>query len=60
ESQNAFLGDYTWLAAYNGKVYGAWTEALPVSTEAPSPQPGRPPRAMTVVRVGFADFSSVR
>ncbi len=60
ESQNAFLGDYTWLAAYNGKVYGAWTEALPVSTEAPSPQPGHPPRAMTVVRVGFADFSSVR
>ena len=62
ESQNAFLGDYTWLTAYNGKVYGAWAESVPATAEssATSPQPGRPPRAMTVVRVGFADFSGVR
>ena len=26
--QPAFLGDYTWLTAYNHKVYGTWTEAL--------------------------------
>ena len=27
--QNAFLGDYEWLAAYGGKVYGIWAEAAP-------------------------------
>jgi len=52
--QPAFLGDYTWLTAYNDKVYGAWTEAVPApETE---PKPGRWPRSATVVRVGFADF----
>ncbi|HXJ04920.1 MAG TPA: sialidase family protein [Candidatus Acidoferrum sp.] len=60
ESQNAFLGDYTWLVAYDRKVYGIWTEALPPSTDSQPPQPGRPQRSMTVVRVGFADFSTVR
>ena len=29
--QPAFLGDYTWLTAYNRKVFGAWTEALPTA-----------------------------
>jgi len=53
--QPAFLGDYTWLTAYDRKVYGVWTEALPVvETE---PKTGRWPRPATVVRVGFADFS---
>src|SRR5215471_9251750 len=51
----AFLGDYTWLTAYDRKVYGTWTEALPV-TEATS-KPGSRPRPETAVRVGFADFS---
>jgi hypothetical protein len=50
----AFLGDYTWLTVLNGKAYGAWTEA---SSEEAVLQPGRPPRAGTVVKVGFADFS---
>lgn len=54
--QPAFLGDYTWLTAYNGKVYGAWTEATPAS-DAPQ-QAGSRPRPATVVRIGFADFSS--
>jgi hypothetical protein len=60
ESQNAFLGDYTWLVAYDRKVYGIWTEALPPSVDSQPLQPGRPQRSMTVVRVGFADFSTVR
>lgn len=51
----AFLGDYTWLAAYDHKVYGVWTEAS--SAEEPEQATGRPPRAATVVRVGSADFS---
>lgn len=52
-AQPAFLGDYTWLTVFNGKAYGAWTEAVPGETES---QPGRPPRPATVVKVGFADF----
>ena len=51
----AFLGDYTWLTAYDHKVYGIWTEALPMpETE---PQNGRRFGPPTVVRVGVADFS---
>jgi hypothetical protein len=54
--QPAFLGDYTWLAAYDRKVYGAWTEALSATG---TPQPGRRPGPGTAVVVGFADFSGV-
>lgn len=54
-AQPTFLGDYTWLTVLNGKAYGAWTEALP--TETAEPHPGRPPRPLTIVRVGTADFS---
>ena len=52
----AFLGDYTWLTAYDHKVYGVWTEAS--SAEEPEQPAGRGPRVATVVRSGFADFSS--
>lgn len=51
-SQPAFLGDYTWLTAYDHRVYGAWTEALPTAEAGAKTQ-----RPATVVRVGFADFS---
>lgn len=51
----AFLGDYTWLTAYDGKVYGVWTQALP--TAETDFKPGRFPRQATAVWVGFADFS---
>lgn len=50
----AFLGDYTWLTVFDGKAYGAWTEATAEDRTAP---PGRPPRPGTVIKVGFADFS---
>ena len=53
--QPAFLGDYTWLTAYNRKVFGAWTEALP--TADPLANAGRRRGPSTAVRVGFADFS---
>jgi hypothetical protein len=52
----AFLGDYTWLTAYDHKVYGIWTEASSAPTET-APANGRPPRPGTLVRVGYADFS---
>ncbi len=52
-----FLGDYTWLAASDRKVYGVWTEALPPTGTEQST--GQPPRPTTAVRVGYADFSGV-
>lgn len=39
-----FIGDYTGIAAYDGRVYGAWTE----NTSAKARH--------TIVRVGVADF----
>jgi hypothetical protein len=51
----AFLGDYSWLTAYDGRVYGAWTQALP--TAQTDFTPGHFPRPATAVWVGFADFS---
>jgi len=44
--QDIFFGDYTGLAALEGRVYGAWTER---------PDTGSKPRG-TIVRVGVADF----
>jgi hypothetical protein len=54
----AFLGDYTWLTAYDHKVYGIWTEVIP-STETELSKDAHAPRPATVVRVGFADFSGL-
>jgi hypothetical protein len=56
--QPAFLGDYTWLTAYNHKVYGAWTEALPTAEAPANAEHRRGPG--TAVRVGLADFSDTR
>ena len=47
EPENAFLGDYEWLTARDGRVYGVWTEAA---------EPRRP----TIIRVGTADFGAKR
>jgi hypothetical protein len=60
ESEMAFLGDYTWLTAYNNKVYGVWTETVATAADAPAtPAPGnRRNRGATAVRVGTADFSA--
>ncbi len=54
EGRNAFLGDYTWLTAYDGRVYGIWAETAPAEMSAAS---GRPTSMVgTVVRIGTADF----
>ena len=53
EGRGAFLGDYTWLTAYDSRVYGVWAETAPAtdSTEAGARQ-----RARTVIKVGAARF----
>ena len=57
--QNAFLGDYMWMTAYAGRVYGIWAEA-----EAPSDSgvtgTARRRGSPTIVRVGTADFTTQR
>ncbi len=62
ESQQAFLGDYTWLTAYNNKVYGVWTETVPPPAEAPAHEavPVARRRDGTAIRVGTADFSGMK
>jgi hypothetical protein len=60
ETQQVFLGDYTWLTANGDNVYGAWAEAVAPPPDAPAPPPGRGPRSFTAVRVGFADFSGIK
>ncbi|MGI8510514.1 MAG: sialidase family protein [Gemmatimonadaceae bacterium] len=51
---SAFLGDYSGLAAYDGRVYGVWTEEAPT---APAASSGRP-RPNTIIRIGVADFGT--
>ncbi|MGH9451954.1 MAG: sialidase family protein [Terriglobia bacterium] len=48
DADGGFIGDYTGIAAYNGRVYGAWTErpSLKLSKK----------KQQTIVRVGVADF----
>jgi hypothetical protein len=61
--QNASLGDYMWMVAYDGRVYGVWTEAAPEASEtAQNPNPAAPTfrRTPTIFRVGTADFHGVR
>lgn len=55
--ENVFLGDYSWLVAKGGRVYGTWIEALPPAAAA---APGARPRTATVAKVGTADFRGVR
>ena len=62
EAGGVFLGDYSGVAAYGGRVYGVWTEK-------PVPTPGgeekqteaakgtKPSRRGTIVKLGTAEFS---
>ncbi len=58
---NAFLGDYEWMTAYDGHVYGIWAEAAPEGYQS-APRPGgeaassERPRTPTIVKVGTAEF----
>ncbi len=55
----AFLGDYTWIAAYRDRVYAAWTETVAAKPAPKSKHPSKSSdhRPETVIVVGSADFS---
>lgn len=56
-TRDEFLGDYIGVAAFNNKVYGVWTEVVPV--EVPKDKNAPPPnrfRPHTVVKVGVGEF----
>ena len=60
-TRDEFLGDYTGVAAFNNKVYGVWTEVVPL--EIPKDKNAPPPnrfRPHTIVKVGVADFRKRR
>jgi hypothetical protein len=65
-SGETFLGDYSGISAYAGRVYGIWTEKPPVAPETPGSAPPnrRSPEYLrthgTVIIVGSADFKNAR
>ncbi len=52
--QNMFLGDYVWMTARDGKVYGVWAEGAPADYKVDGP--ARPGRTPTIIKVGTARF----
>jgi hypothetical protein len=52
--ENAFLGDYMWLVAYDRRVYGIWAEVPPDGYVTTPPMRGA--NSPTILRVGTADF----
>jgi hypothetical protein len=59
EASGVFFGDYSGIAAYGGRVYGAWTEK-PVAEsegETKADEDKKPKPRGTVVKVGTADFT---
>jgi hypothetical protein len=57
-----FMGDYSGIASYGNRVYGAWTEEAVAKTKMPPVKAGDSDadtsKAHTVVRVGVADFQA--
>jgi hypothetical protein len=54
EPDKDFLGDYTGIAAYQGRVYGVWTEERPRSGKHSAGGAAH----HTIVRLGLADFGN--
>ncbi len=59
-AEGVFFGDYTGIAALDGRVYGAWTEKPPAPEAGVSGSPKDHAARGTIVRVGVADFRSPR
>jgi len=58
EAGGVFFGDYSGIAAWGGRVYGAWTEQPALPNEKDSKSEGEQPKKPgTVVKVGVADFN---
>ena len=58
-THDTFLGDYTWLTALDGRVFGAWTENAPLNPAASNSPAGKgagEAANLTLIRVGRADF----
>ena len=57
-----FIGDYLGIAAWNGRVYGIWTEVAPVSSAPPDQEKTKAPAGTkehrTVVKIGIAQFTA--
>ena len=60
DPSDSFLGDYTWMAAYNNHVYGAWTEAVKSPEQTGKAAAPHHRGNKTVIVVGKADFSNMR
>jgi hypothetical protein len=66
EAGGVFFGDYTGLAAYGSRVYGAWMEKPPqqqqetaaAKNKTEEGKEARPRRLGTVIKVGTADFTN--
>jgi hypothetical protein len=57
-ANGAFLGDYEWLVAQGGRVFGVWAEPAPAGyvVAIPTTPGSAAARTPTVIRVGSADF----
>ncbi len=58
DASGVFFGDYTGIAAFGDRVYGAWTEKPPQPDEDQKSAPASGKKKGTVVKVGIADFST--
>jgi hypothetical protein len=59
EAGGVFFGDYSGIAAYDGRVYGVWTEKPATVPETGNkPDDAKPKPRGTVVKVGIADFKT--
>ena len=56
DPEDAFIGDYSGLAAYDGCVYGAWTEQVPAEAQPRAAAPQGQPDPHSIVRVAIARF----
>ncbi|MFZ1160556.1 MAG: exo-alpha-sialidase [Candidatus Sulfotelmatobacter sp.] len=59
EAGGVFFGDYSGIAAYDGRVYGVWTEKpVTVPETGNTGDEAKPKPRGTVVKVGVADFKT--